>query len=77
MIDKKDRLAKLEAAMPGICWLDDNEAANYARALVRIARTAIDSRCGTLRVVDVETVTALEDKGEAVFTEWLHAATNK
>jgi hypothetical protein len=43
----------------------------YINTLYSIARTAIDARCGELRMMDLEIMQSLEDESNARFEEWL------
>ena len=43
----------------------------YLNTLYSIARTAIESRCGELKLMDVEILQSLEDESNARFEEWL------
>ena len=39
--------------------------------LYSIARTAIDARCGEIRLMDLEIMQSLEDESNARFEDWL------
>lgn len=43
----------------------------FINTLYSIARTAIDARCGELKLMDVEILQSLEDESNARFEEWL------
>lgn len=43
----------------------------YLNTLYSIARTAIEARCGELKLMDVEILQSLEDESNARFEEWL------
>lgn len=55
-----------------IGFLDAEESRTYVKAILSIAKRAMDARCGNLFVEDLEIVRALEDKSEAKFVEWLN-----
>ena len=43
----------------------------YLNTLYSIARTAIEARCGELKLIDIEILQSLEDESNAQFEEWL------
>ena len=43
----------------------------YINTLYSIARTAIDARCGEIRLMDLEIMQSLEDESNARFEDWL------
>lgn len=46
----------------------------YVQTLYSIAKTAMESGCRSLRLMDVEILTSLEVESNANFEEWLHQA---
>lgn len=55
----------------GTEFLDTMERDTFLRVLRHIADTAIKAGCRDLLLQDLETLTALEEKNEAMFLEWL------
>ena len=43
----------------------------FINTLYSIARTAIDARCGELKMSDLEILQSLEDESNARFEEWI------
>lgn len=53
-------------------FLSRNERLSYVEALYAIAKDAIAAKCPVLKVKDLEILTGLEEKSDAVFEEWLN-----
>lgn len=43
----------------------------YINTLYAVARTAVEARCGELRVIDLEILQSLEDESDARFEDWI------
>jgi hypothetical protein len=54
-----------------IGMLPEDKQKLYINTLYAVARTAVESNCGALRIADLEILQALEDESEARFEEWL------
>lgn len=51
--------------------LPEDKQKLYINTLYAVARTAVEARCGELRVGDLEILQALEDESNARFEEWI------
>jgi len=51
--------------------LPEDKQKLYINTLYAVARTAIEDRCGALRVMDLEILQSLEDESNARFEEWI------
>lgn len=51
--------------------LPEDKQKLYINTLYAVARTAVEARCGALRVNDLEILQSLEDESNARFEEWL------
>ena len=51
--------------------LPEDKQKLYINTLYAVARTAVEARCGALRVMDLEILQSLEDESNARFEEWL------
>lgn len=58
-----------------IRMLPAEDRIRYAQTLYSIAKDAIQAQCRDLKVADLEILTALEEKADACFEEWLHSGT--
>ena len=54
-----------------LAMLPEDKQKLYINTLYAVAKTAIESRCGALRVMDLEILQSLEDESNARFEEWL------
>jgi hypothetical protein len=54
-----------------IAMLPEDKQKLYINTLYAVARTAMEARCGELRVGDLEILQALEDESNARFEEWI------
>lgn len=54
-----------------IAMLPEDKQKLYINTLYAVARTAVEARCGELRVGDLEILQALEDESNARFEEWI------
>ena len=53
-------------------FLSAEERDTYMRVMRHVAETARESGCRDLLVNDLEILTSLEEKNEAMFMEWLN-----
>ena len=54
-----------------LAMLPEDKQKLYINTLYAVARTAVDARCGNLRVMDLEILQSLEDESNARFEEWI------
>ena len=54
-----------------LAMLPEDKQKLYINTLYAVARTAIEARCGALRVMDLEILQSLEDESNARFEEWI------
>ena len=54
-----------------LAMLPEDKQKLFINTLYSIARTAIDARCGELKLMDVEILQSLKDESNARFEEWL------
>lgn len=54
-----------------LAMLPEDKQRLYINTLYAVARTAVEARCGELRVGDLEILQALEDESNARFEEWI------
>ena len=54
-----------------LAMLPEDKQKLYINTLYAVARTAVDARCGDLRVMDLEILQSLEDESNARFAEWI------
>lgn len=68
----KEQCTPLSPCHVTLEFLSRNERLSYVEALYALAKDAIAAKCPALKVKDLEIVTALEEKSDAVFEEWLN-----
>lgn len=51
--------------------LPEDKQKLYINTLYAVARTAVEARCGELRVMDLEILQSLEDESDARFEDWI------
>lgn len=54
-----------------LAMLPEDKQKLYVNTLYAVARTAVEARCGELRVSDLEILQSLEDESNARFEEWI------
>jgi len=54
-----------------LAMLPEDKQKLYINTLYAVARTAVESRCGALRIADLEILQALEYESNARFEEWI------
>lgn len=54
-----------------LAMLPEDKQKLYINTLYAVARTAVEARCGALRVMDLEILQSLEDESNARFEEWI------
>lgn len=51
--------------------LPEDKQKLYINTLYSIARTALEARCGAIKLADVQILQSLEDESNARFEEWI------
>lgn len=54
-----------------LAMLPEDKRKLYINTLYSIARTAMEARCGELKLMDIEILQSLEDESNARFEEWI------
>ena len=54
-----------------LAMLPEDKRKLYINTLYAVARTAVEARCGELRVMDLEILQSLEDESDARFEDWI------
>jgi hypothetical protein len=60
-----------EEIMGVLACLPADKQKLFINTVYSIARTAIDARCGELKMSDLEILQSLEDESNARFEEWI------
>ena len=54
-----------------LAMLPEDKQKLYINTLYSIARTALEARCGAIRLGDVQILQSLEDESNARFEDWI------
>ena len=66
-----DRQPPLTDISGMLAMLPEDKQKLYINTLYAVARTAVEARCGELRVMDLEILQSLEDESDARFEDWI------